>query len=207
MSTNSTLPQIMITPASALIDEQVQIILSGFTPNVRVTLHVYTQDDANKEWTSQATFITDENGTLDVSTQPPVAGTYQGADAMGLFWSLHLTQPQAKKQSPLFVKTKLSTPTIITFTATIDEEIVATTQAERLHIAQGVTEIPVRENGLVGTLYMPASPGPHPGLLVLSGSDGFIRDRGAALLASRGYAAFALVYFGSEGVPSTTNCK
>ena len=202
MSTNITSPQITITPASALIDEPVQILLSGSAPDVDVTLYARTQDDAGKEWVSQATFVTDENGMLDVGTQPPVIGTYQDADTMGLFWSLHLTQPLAKKQSPLFVKKKLTTPTLITFTAKIDKEVVATTQVERLHMAQGVTEIPVRENGLVGTLHIPASTGPHPGLLVLSGSDGFIRDRGAALLASRGYAAFALVYFGSEGVPS-----
>ncbi len=202
MSNKTTSAQITITPASALIDENVQILLSGFASNIPVTLHTRTQDDAGKEWVAQATFVTDENGMLDVSTQPPIAGTYRNADAMGLFWSLHLAQPSTKKQSPLFVKTKLTIPTLITFTAIIDEEVVATTQVERLHMAQGITEIPVRENGLVGTLYIPAGTGLHPGLLVLSGSDGFIRDRGAALLASRGYAAFALVYFGREGVPS-----
>ena len=202
MSTNTTSsPRITITPSSALIDEPVQMLLSGFAPNLRVTLHARTHDDANKEWVSQATFIIDKNGILDVGTQTPETGTYHDADPMGLFWSLHLTRPLTKKQSPLFVKTKLTTPTLITLTATIDEKVVATTQVERLHMAQDVTEIPVRENGLVGTLYMPKGVGPHPGLLVLSGSDGFIRARGAALLASHGYAAFALVYFGSEGIP------
>ncbi len=201
MSTNTTSPRITITPISALIDEPIQILLSGFAPNVRVTLRAHTRDDANKEWVSQATFITNENGTLDIGTQTPETGTYHDADPMGLFWSLHLERPLTKKQSPLFVKTKFTTLTLITLTATIDEEVVATTQIERLHMAHGVTEIPVRENGLVGTLYVPRGVGPHPGLLVLSGSDGFIRARGAALLASHGYAAFALVYFGSEGIP------
>ena len=92
MSTNTSSPQITITPTSALIDESVQILLSSFSPNVRVTLHAHTLDDANKEWVSQATFVTDENGSVDVSTQPPVAGTYHDADAMGLFWSLHLAR-------------------------------------------------------------------------------------------------------------------
>ena len=205
ISTNKTSssPQITITPDTALIDERVRITLSGFVPNLRVTLRAQTVDDAGKAWASQATFITDEEGMVDVGLQQPVMGTYHDSDAMGLFWSMSRTQPLAKKQSPLFVKTKLSLPTTITLTAVIDEEIVATAKVERLHIAQGVQEIPVREEGLIGTLYQPAGPGPHPGLLVFSGSDGLIRDRGAALLASHGYAALALVYFGSEGVPRT----
>ncbi len=198
----STAPQITITPVSALIDENVQIILSSFAPSACVTLRARTQDDAGKEWVSQATFVTDENGTLDVSTRPPLIGTYQDADPMGLFWSMHLSQPLTKKQSPRFVKTKLTVPTTVTFTARFDEEIVATAQVERLHIASGVTETIVRKNGLIGKFYQPAGQCPHPGMLVLSGSDGLIRDRGAALLASHGYAALALIYFGSEGTPS-----
>ncbi len=202
MSTNTTSPQITISPASALIDENVQIFLSGFPPNIRVTLHAHTQDDAGKEWVSQATFVTDENGTLDVGTQRPITGTYSDADAMGLFWSMRLTQPLVKKQSPRFSKTKLTIPTTVSITAAIDEKNVVTTQAERLHIAQGVTETTVQEDGLVGKFYQLTGQSQHPGILVLSGSDGLIRDRGAALLASHGYAALALVYFGSEGLPS-----
>ncbi len=74
MGTNTTPtspPQITITPASALIDENVQIILSGFAPDLRVALHAHTQDDAEKEWLSQATFITNAEGTLDIGAQRP----------------------------------------------------------------------------------------------------------------------------------------
>ncbi len=49
MSVNNTTSQITITPISALIDEPVQILLYGFAPNIHVTLHARTKDDANGE--------------------------------------------------------------------------------------------------------------------------------------------------------------
>ncbi|MGE5334424.1 MAG: acyl-CoA thioester hydrolase/BAAT C-terminal domain-containing protein, partial [Nitrososphaerota archaeon] len=65
----------------------------------------------------------------------------------------------------------------------------------------GVRRVEVRERGLVGTLLLPADDGPHPGVIVLGGSSGGIREPLAALLASRGYAALALAFFGADGLP------
>lgn len=200
MSTHTaSSPCITVTPPIALLDEPVQITLSGFALEVRVTVHAQMQDDEGKMWRSQATFVSDKQGKIDLAAQKPLQGTYQEADTMGLFWSMTLNEKLQKGQSPLFVKTRLNEPTMITFTARVDEEIKATTEAKRLHIAEGVTEILVQEQGLVGNLFVPIGDGPYPGILVLSGSDGRIRERGAALLASHGYAALALVYFGSNG--------
>src|SRR6185437_10343267 len=70
-----------------------------------------------------------------------------------------------------------------------------------LAMAPGVRQVEVRERGLVGTLFLPPGEGPHPGVIVLGGSSGGARDPLAALLASHGYAALALVYFGAEGLP------
>jgi len=39
-------------------------------------------------WESQATFLTDTEGSVDVSTQQPFSGTYAQVDPMGLFWSM-----------------------------------------------------------------------------------------------------------------------
>ena len=64
-----------------------------------------------------------------------------------------------------------------------------------------VTRCPVGEEGLVGTLFDPAGPGPHPAVLVLGGSDGALMEGTAAVLASRGYAALALAYFGVDPLP------
>ncbi len=41
-------------------------------------------------WRAHAQFQADEHGVVDVDTQPPLAGTYDQADGMGLFWSMKI---------------------------------------------------------------------------------------------------------------------
>jgi dienelactone hydrolase len=78
---------------------------------------------------------------------------------------------------------------------------VAESKIERLFVAGGVERVPVRHDGLVGTLFRPAGSGPFPGVLVFTGSGGGIDEGRAALLASHGFAAFALAYFNADGLP------
>ena len=61
--------------------------------------------------------------------------------------------------------------------------------------------LPVEEEGLVGTLFCPHTPGPHPAVIALGGVGGGLREGGAEALASEGFAALALAYFGVEGLP------
>ena len=59
----------------------------------------------------------------------------------------------------------------------------------------------VEEEGLVGTLFCPTTPGPHPVVIALGGAGGGLREGGAEALASEGFAALALAYFGVEPLP------
>lgn len=59
----------------------------------------------------------------------------------------------------------------------------------------------VEEEGLVGTLFCPTTPGPHPAVIALGGAGGGLREGGAEALASEGFAALALAYFGVEPLP------
>lgn len=61
----------------------------------------------------------------------------------------------------------------------------------------------VREEGLVGTLFLPQSSKRLPAVIALSGSRGGLSETRAELLASNGYAALALAYFNAEGLPRT----
>jgi dienelactone hydrolase len=67
--------------------------------------------------------------------------------------------------------------------------------------ASGAGREPVDREGLFGVLFLPAGKGPHPALICLSGSGGGISEPRASLLASRGYAALALAYFGAGSLP------
>lgn len=69
----------------------------------------------------------------------------------------------------------------------------------------GVTKTDVRENGLYGALYMPASDKPVPALVVLGGSEGGITTASSVGVGftKHGYAVLALAYFMETGLPQT----
>lgn len=62
---------------------------------------------------------------------------------------------------------------------------------------------PIREKGLVGTLFREGDP--TSVVIVLGGSSGGLKEERAEELASHGFAALALAYFGVESLPSTLN--
>ncbi|HKP75267.1 MAG TPA: acyl-CoA thioester hydrolase/BAAT C-terminal domain-containing protein [Longimicrobiaceae bacterium] len=79
---------------------------------------------------------------------------------------------------------------------TVDERAVT-----RTLMAPGVTMREVAEAGVLAHLYAPASARRLPVVIVLTGSEGGFDDLGAAVLASHGYAALAVAYFGAPGLP------
>ena len=60
---------------------------------------------------------------------------------------------------------------------------------------------PVREGGLAGTLFRPSAPGRYPAVVALGGAGGGLSEGGAETLASEGFAALALAYFGAGSLP------
>src|SRR5579884_645623 len=95
--------QLSVTPQTALADEPVTIRVSNLSPNQPVLLRAQTRDDANQFWEAQALFTANLKGEVDVSQQSPQSGSYQGVDAMGLFWSMSVPGDTQAKAS--FVKT------------------------------------------------------------------------------------------------------
>jgi len=87
--------------------------------------------------------------------------------------------------------------------AEIDGRVVASDTLWRRAAAPGVRVFPIRERGLVGTLYVPPGSGRHPAVIVLNGSQGGISPPNAMPggLSSRGFAVLALGYFATEGLP------
>ena len=116
---------------------------------------------------------------------------------MGLFWSM---SPVDTPKVNGAVKNGVR-PSIVMLTAESAGTRLASTEVERLFAADGVERLPVREQGLTGTLFLPAGEGPFPGVFVFTGSGGGMEEGRAALLASHGFAAFALAYFHAEGLP------
>jgi dienelactone hydrolase len=142
---------------------------------------------------SWASYHTDDKGEVDLAVAAPLRGTYSGVDRMGLFWSLlpivrHGFAPASL--DPIHVHLTLYTSagtTHVTIT--------------RRRIAAGVTRSPLRDAPIVATVFRPKGVA-HAVVVVLGGSEGGMDEGRAAIIASHGFYALALAYFGMAGLPS-----
>ncbi|HTB14379.1 MAG TPA: acyl-CoA thioester hydrolase/BAAT C-terminal domain-containing protein [Bryobacteraceae bacterium] len=188
---------LVVNPVRVLVDQAPIIRASGLQPGEHITIHADLIDGADHPWRSQAEFIADAQGIVDVSTQAPVKGSYKKASAAGLIWSM---MPGAKNFEVYRPPAKLE-PQVVHFKLEKNGQTVSSADFEQLSLADGVKRVEVK-GGLHGMLFVPPEAGPHPGVLVLGGSEGGLPTRNAAWLASHGYAAFALAYFRYENLPA-----
>ena len=186
--------KIRVTPSTVRADEPFTITLRDLSPWQRVTLRARFVDAYDVEWRSRAVFRADIQGTVDVSRQPPVEGSYTGTDPMGLVWSAYgsgASYAISLRPQPLFITAETGGET-------------AHVEVSRTLLTDEIASADVRERGLYGRFFRPATGGPVPGVLVLGGSDGGLAPyamREAALLASHGFAALALAYFYMGSLP------
>src|SRR5690348_4966717 len=77
------------SPERAPIDEPVAIRLTDLAPGGLVTVRarMATYFDGGT-WASEATFVADAAGEVDLTRDAPSSGSYEGVDPMGLFWSM-----------------------------------------------------------------------------------------------------------------------
>ncbi len=193
------MPSILVDHPIAISDRPLGMRLKGFRPQQVIEVCATRTDLSNRRWRSWARFIADGSGRVDFGTQAPCSGTYNGASPMGLFWSMELLPDQESKEPWRSVMD--GAPVHIEARAATGSER-AEIEVARNFVAPGVTLENVRHNGVVGSLFAPPGPGPHPAMIVLAGSSGGINAPLAALLASHGFAALALGYFRMDGLPS-----
>jgi len=188
---------ITITPADDLIDVPRRILVGGSQAGTLIGLRTHTARGDGVIWTSRAVYRADADGVIDLSCDAPVEGDYSDVSPMGLIWSQTPVETGKREVFPADVSDALTTRVEV-FDADgkcLDEAVLT----QRL-MAPGVQRREMREDGCVGTLFVPATPGPHPVVLVLNGSGGGINEPRGALYASRGYAALALGYFKTPGL-------
>lgn len=193
-------PRLEIAPRRALVDEPLTIRVSGVEPGERVTLRATMARTPEVAWQSSAVFVADAAGSVDPGKDAPVEGSYQGVDAMGLVWSM-TPSSDAWMNAPLPGQLD---PMHIHIEAERGGAVFGEMDVERLRVAEDVARHEVSANGLVGALFLPpkaSASAPAPGVLVLGGSEGGMREDTAALLASHGYATLALAYFAAPGLP------
>lgn len=141
-------------------------------------------------YAARARFVADAAGTVDLTTAAPLGGSYQGADAAGLFWSMTPTD-RATPDNWMSGEVRLS--------ARVGDAVVATGTTRLVGArADVVTEdIP----GFASAkLYRLPGDTPRPVIVVLHGADGGTgaSERFGPKLASLGFAVVGLPYYSPD---------
>ncbi|MFL5384103.1 MAG: acyl-CoA thioester hydrolase/BAAT C-terminal domain-containing protein [Longimicrobiaceae bacterium] len=182
-----------------MADAPVRIGAAGLAPGAEAEIALRWPDAPGGELRSFARVRADRAGRIDLRTMAPDSGSYSGVDGTGLLWSMapvHAAAPAAEADPwraprPLRLRAELSVAG-----RRVDERGVT-----RTLMAPGVRMEEVADSGVVARLYAPARhETPLPVVMVLSGSEGGFDDLRAAMLASHGYAALTVAYFGAPGL-------
>lgn len=179
------------------VDQQIELRVKGGLPFQIIELRAQAEDANEVVWASKALFRADHLGVVDVASSTPLKdSSYAITDPMGLFWAMSPIVGEAS--SSFKCKRDIFSSTLGLY---VNGQLV-----DQAHITQylkkpEIQKIDIRDNGLVGTLFLPESDTPLPIVITLSGSNGGISENRAKLLASHRFAVLALGYFGIDGLP------
>ncbi|AAK81337.1 hypothetical protein BJV85_000496 [Clostridium acetobutylicum] len=215
--------KIIIEPQCSMIDEKTNILVQGLVPYEIITIKALSLDyyrigaknnnPDNWKWVKKtnfesfAVFKADDKGTVDLSKDAPIKGSYTRVDSMGLFWSMVSTQ----QQDYTLKKSLSSCPFLTSMEVILKVEVcgkeLVSSKCKKLFVSSDVKCQYVTENNLVGKYFTNKNSKIKKGIIVLSGSEGGIHNASqiAALLASHGYPSLALAYFGMDTLPATLN--
>lgn len=192
-------PRLLVdAPRPLIAGDPVQLRAVGLEPGAGYELRADLVDEFDRRWSSRAQLHAATDGTLDLTRDPALRGSWLGVDPLGPFWSATLTEPRTLPPDATPADSAVIHVVLRRGSATLDS-----VRLVRWHVRQGVRTEPLRGAGLVGTLFRPVEPGPRPLVVLVGGSGGgssWARQVGGAL-ASRGYATLALAYFAAEGLP------
>ncbi|XP_041795833.1 peroxisomal succinyl-coenzyme A thioesterase-like [Chelmon rostratus] len=192
--------KLSVQPSRGLVDEKFIVLVQNTPPGFPLTIHSLHKCEDGHSWEAFAHYTTNATGSVNVSEDTSLGGTYSGVEQMGLLWSLRPV-PGSKPDLRLR-KVNVQTPLVVTISVYqghqtegfMDQVPLASTVVERWYMAPGVRRVPITEGGLTATLFLPSGLGPFPGLLDLWGGGGKLVEYRAALLASHGFASLALDY-------------
>jgi len=185
-----------ISPSGAALDTVLRMRVAGCASGAIVSLATWQLDASGRRWSASAKFVADESGVVDTTSDAPLTGTYEGIDPMALVWSM-----TREDRAPAGMRLPLLGPAELHVTAQAGAGPVVESSIQRARHPAGVTRTVIQAPGVVGVLFHPDLGGPHPGVMLLGGSEGGLHEIDAALLAAHGFSVLALAYFGAEGVP------
>lgn len=216
----STDSSIRAPPRSA-VGDPLPIQLVNFEPNTSVLLEVTATDSRGIRFLRTEGLRTDDDGTATLTDQGfgwiRRTSTWIGSDSgrrLGKRSTGKLVFRPMRPRSPVrpAPATRLLRPNRFligdrnTVTVRLEaryrgQQPSAAKTIARVYIDSGVARRSIEADDLVGWLYTPLTPGSHPGVIVLHGSEAIIPHQFSRMLATHGYTTLALQYFGAEGLP------
>lgn len=203
---------IKIDPEISFVDKPVDITIKGLHCNQKVILRAVSNDyycinagmleqGQQSVWESYGTFMSDANGNLSLKDTAPIEGTYQGCDAMGLFYSMKIRQKYQVNPPKSLFEVRENRSFHILFTVEVDGEILTSINHIRYFCDDSIISQTIVKEGLVARYFTSGVIKKRPAVIVVSGSEGRIEiaQAIAEILAQRGYSALGICYFGMEG--------
>lgn len=193
LSQNARAQQFTVSPASPiLLGDPVAIVLSGVEPNKEIKVSaervvVNAETGKRRFFRSEATFLADGGGRVDVAKAASLRGSYKGVDPRGLFWSM--------SPAPDDVPAERALPEMRLTASAGDSKAIASGSVSFVSALPEVKteKIEAFPGAVFATL---GGAQKRPAIILLGGSEGgAMVTRGAAPLASHGFAVLALPYY------------
>ncbi|ROL46628.1 Acyl-coenzyme A thioesterase 4 [Anabarilius grahami] len=202
MANTESGPLLSVHPSSCLVDEKIEVEVKHLPADSKITLHALIHSDDGDDWEAFGHYNCDSSGTVKVSRDKSLGGTFEGVEDMGLLWSMRPV-PESKP-GRRFRKNNVQTPVKVVFSVHeghLEKGFkhrtpLTSATAERWYLTPDVQRVEVAERGIKGTLFIPPGSGPFPAVLDLWGGQGGRVEYRSALLASHGYVSLALEYIG-----------
>ncbi len=180
-------------PESVRIDERFSLEISGL-PSGEVEVTATADDDNDVTWSTTATYEATD-GTIDLEADVPVDGTDDDAGTMQLIQSMETVDGEGSTYTPPPEET-------LSLEVSAGDDVLGASTMTRTF---GDPELTVTEldGGPAGVAFEPPGSDPVPAVVVLHASEAEPLTDYARMLASNGFVALALHYYGAEG--SRTN--
>jgi len=209
-ATGSAQPRLTLpSGADVLRGEAPHVLIEGVTPADTFTIRAYRTSYAMRDssgtskvdtmvFSSWARLRADAKGNIDVGRARPIAGSWSTPDGLGMFWSMmRVRVNDTSKRMPV--------PPIGSIGVRLERSgVVLDSVLFRLRPTLiSLNERTVANGTIAGAFAAPADGRRHPVVLLLHGSEGGDTTTAkiyARRMASRGFAAFAVVYVSYGGV-------
>jgi len=174
------------------LDNEIRVDILGLKSNSQYQLKARMSDIDGADWKSAMNIFSDEKGEIHLAAN-------SDEEATDLYFLFGLMKPEGKegfgrcdcKDDRFDIELILSK----------GEKNITSKEVSFYLTDPKVTRVEIREDGIVGTLFIASVNKKSPAVIYLSGSGGGISEKKAKLLASNGFNVLALGYFGEEGLP------